>query len=72
MTDDLLYFQVGMLFSCIIVEQSFEVSNEVMPLVGNLHICHNDVVGCVSPAILERHVSPVSFAGKIESLDGVL
>jgi len=65
MTDNLLYLQVWMFLGCVVVEQSFEVSDEVVTFIGDLQICHHDVVGSVGPAVFDRHVGPVGFTGKI-------
>lgn len=68
MTNDLLHFQVGMLLCRIIIKKCFELIDEVVFIIGNLQVCHNDVVGCICPVIIVLVVYSVGLAGKVESL----
>lgn len=68
MAYDLFYFQVGMLFGGLIVEKRLEVIDEVMLIVGDLEVCHNDVVRCVCPTVIVGIVGSVCFTRKVETL----
>ena len=68
MTNDLLDFQVRMLFCCVIVKQCLQVIQKVVLIVGNLQVGHHYVVRSVGPAIVVTVVNAVSLAGKVESL----
>lgn len=68
MAYDLFYFQVGMLFGGLIVEKRLEVIDEVMLIVGDLEVCHNDVVRCIRPTVIVGIVGSVCFTRKVETL----
>lgn len=72
MTNYLLYFQIRMLLGCIVVEQSFQIVDEVVLVVWDLHVRHHDIVWSVRPIVVDRTVNSISFAGEVEPLQDEL
>lgn len=52
MTDNLLDFEIGMFFSCIVVEECFQLIDEIVFLVRYLQVGHDDVIGGVGPVVV--------------------
>lgn len=71
-TDDLLNFEIGVLLGCIITEQPLEVCDNIVIVIRDFYIGHDDIVGRVCPVVLVGVVNPVSFAGEVETLNGAL
>ena len=68
MADYLLYFQIRMFFSRIVIKERFQVIDEVMLIVGYLKIGHYYVVGSVGPAAFNLVIDPICFTWKVKSL----
>ena len=62
MTDDLLDFKIRMFLGCIIVEECLEIVDEIVRIIGDLEVSHDDVVGGVGPIVVDRTVDPICFA----------
>lgn len=72
MRNNLFDSNIGMLFSGIIIKQTFQIIDKIIFLVRDLNIGHYNVVRAVEPCVLLRIVDAVGFAGKVYSLDDVL
>ncbi len=68
MTDDLLYFDVRVLFSRIVVENWLELWDKVVVFLWDLNIRQHNVIRIVCPSIFIWIVKPVSFTRKVNSL----
>lgn len=62
MANDLLHFQIGVLFGGIVVEQGLQVVDVVVLFIGNLQVGHHDVVRGICPAVVSRVVNAVGLA----------
>jgi hypothetical protein len=55
---------------CVITEQPLEVCDDIVIIIRDFYIGHDDIVGRICPVVLVGVVNPVSFAGEIETLNG--
>lgn len=68
MADYLFDFEVRVFLGRIVVEQRFEVCDEIVLIVGYLHIGHDYVVGGIGPIVFIGVVDSISFAREVQSL----
>jgi hypothetical protein len=62
MADYLLYLQIRMLFGGIVIKQCLQIVDEVVLVIGDLKVGHYDVVGRISPAVVDSVKGAISFA----------
>lgn len=68
MADYLFDFEVRVFLGRIVVEQCFEVCDEIVFIVGYLHVSHDYVVGGIGPIVFIGVVDSISFAREVQSL----